>query len=781
MSAAPAPALPAGNTPEARRAFTELSRIGSDLANSGAFLIRQAVTAILKPQAGAVALRWCELNRISLTTDTSVMLPRIDRRYIGVPLYVAKLSATGSALVVPTGRGMSLQRAPQLDGASARVISSPGLYCFVTDGVDWFSFGTESRRRFDVTIFGASTYATAERNNIAFQLAITAAGLVGGGVVWVPAGRYRLSVELTNRSDYVTVEGEGDATILDYSSAATQFIGLATRGSQAAGVALAANVAEGSDDLNVASTGFATDDWVKVYSSAVTGSTNVPKGEVCRIADAATMVLYDPLCDSYATADTASVAKLTLVKGATYKNFKIVGPADNTVNFSGILCDYTEGARIENVTCERCHFYGVGIQDSTHWGVEGCDFSRSEAGGLAYGVAVYNAAQDGTITNVRGRRLRHLVTHGGFSSRNGVPRRTVTSNSVASQMRNSGFDSHAGAEDISFDNCTVFGSESDGFTLECVSATVSNCTVRDSLGPAFHLHPLSLKPYRVTISNANVSGKGYSTSRSAYQIQMEVGYELVDGISISGGAHSDCRYGLRTIITVGVTGRIKNLSINGGAYKDCGLDADAVIKVIQAQGVAVSGAVIEDSTNSVDGVSLEDVTDFSVQGNVIRLPGTGGCRGVRGLTTTTVGTIGSNTIDTGASGTGIALADTCTNVTVANDNDLRGCPTAVVFGTGAGHVYNQPPGISADRGDVDILLTHNDAATQRFNTALTSNADITLPGANVRMRFRVVRQAGATGAFNVNVGALKSLTAASTWCEVESDGTNYILTAAGAL
>lgn len=769
-----------GETPAEQRTLTSLRDMARAITNSGSFLQRPSLGSLLRrdPAKPTVSLKWGDLNRAALTVDTAVSLPPIEPKWIGVPLYFAKLTATGRALVIPSGRAAATKQVPLIDGSALRTCVTPGLYIFVTDGSNWSMTGSDSRRLFDVTLFGASPAASAARNDAAFQAASDAASAAGGGTVYVPAGTY-LKLAQTTLGSGVTLEGEGDASVLDYSGVTGTLIGLMAAGTQAAGVALSANATEGTDDLNVLGTGFATGDWVKVYSSAVTGSTNVPKGEICRVNDAATMTLFDPLCDTYNTADTASVALLALVDGVAFKNFKIVGPADNTVTFSGILADRTRGARFENITTERCHFYGIAIQDSIDWSVTGGSHGKSETGALAYGVAIFNASQDGTISCVRGYRLRHVVTHGGFTTRNGIPRRTVTSTCTASQARNSGFDVHAGAEDISFVNCTVLGSESDGFTLEGASVICSGCRVRDSVGPGFHLNPQSVKPFSATIDGCQVSGKGNAASRSGVQIQVRTGYELFDGITITGGVYTDCRYGLRTINAE--TGRVTNLTIAGVSYKQCGLDADAVIQVVHAQGVTVSGCTIDDSTNSVDGISLTDVIEFSVHGNVARLPGTGGCRGVRCLTTCVDGTIGGNTVDTGSSGIGIGLADTCTNITVASDNHLRGCPTALSFGTGAGHVYNQQPLMSADRGDADIVLTHDSEQVQRFNTALTSNADITLPGANVKMLFHVVREAGATGAFNVNIAALKSLAAASTWGVVQSDGTAYRLIASGAL
>lgn len=94
--------------------------------------------------------------------------------------------------------------------------------------------------------------------------------------------------------------------------------------------------------------------------------------------------------------------------------------------------------------------------------------------------------------------------------------------------------------------------------------------------------------------------------------------------------------------------------------------------------------------------------------------------------------------------------------------------------------------VSPDNGNADmtaVMLT--DASTLYFNTPLTAARTVTLSGTNAfnGARVRVVRGAGATGAFNLNVGAgpLKALTAAGQWCDVEYNGTAWVLTAYGSL
>src|SRR5690606_38760821 len=98
----------------------------------------------------------------------------------------------------------------------------------------------------------------------------------------------------------------------------------------------------------------------------------------------------------------------------------------------------------------------------------------------------------------------------------------------------------------------------------------------------------------------------------------------------------------------------------------------------------------------------------------------------------------------------------------------------------------QKPGMSGDNGDAAKTLTVGTSAqTQLWDTELTADRAVTLStaGAHPGARFRLVRGAGATGSFNLNIGTgpLKALASASTWAEVEYDGSAWVLVASGAL
>ena len=93
--------------------------------------------------------------------------------------------------------------------------------------------------------------------------------------------------------------------------------------------------------------------------------------------------------------------------------------------------------------------------------------------------------------------------------------------------------------------------------------------------------------------------------------------------------------------------------------------------------------------------------------------------------------------------------------------------------------------VSTDKGDAAATLTVGTSEqTNQWNTPITADRAVTLSttGAVSGSKFRIVRTAAATGAFNLNVGTgpLKALTAGQ-WCDVEYDGSAWMLTAFGSL
>jgi hypothetical protein len=114
------------------------------------------------------------------------------------------------------------------------------------------------------------------------------------------------------------------------------------------------------------------------------------------------------------------------------------------------------------------------------------------------------------------------------------------------------------------------------------------------------------------------------------------------------------------------------------------------------------------------------------------------------------------------------------------------------LGGGGGHISSDGTAWRRERSDsyevrstdagAAFTYTHlTSAQTQRLTAGITAARTVTLTaGAPSGVRARFIRDAAATGAFNWAIGGLKNLTA-GTWCEIESDGTNWFLAEYGSL
>jgi hypothetical protein len=85
---------------------------------------------------------------------------------------------------------------------------------------------------------------------------------------------------------------------------------------------------------------------------------------------------------------------------------------------------------------------------------------------------------------------------------------------------------------------------------------------------------------------------------------------------------------------------------------------------------------------------------------------------------------------------------------------------------------------SYDGNSAQTLTAGLSAPTALIFGTLTADRAITLSGGFKGAKFRIART--AAGAFNTDVGGLKNL-AASEWCDVEHDGSSWVLTAFGGL
>lgn len=130
---------------EGSRLSNELRRFVDLVLRAGLFLTRNAPSRLITPVDGQVsALFWdANPNRVQLTANAVVQLPRISPRYVGVPLYVAKLTSTGVLTLRPTGRGLDRVTTSKINDFTEATFTNAQLIVLMHDGMHWYaSYGT---------------------------------------------------------------------------------------------------------------------------------------------------------------------------------------------------------------------------------------------------------------------------------------------------------------------------------------------------------------------------------------------------------------------------------------------------------------------------------------------------------------------------------------------------------------------------------------------------------------------------------------------------------------
>lgn len=129
-----------GGDPNSQRMLASLNEVVSALLNSGAVLGRIPPGEVLRPKSGKLSLAWGIQNRVDVGVSTGVaQLPAIRPELIGIPLYLNKVTPTGTVTIKPSGKATDRIGDPLIDGAASITRTTPGLTTFMTDGQNWYS------------------------------------------------------------------------------------------------------------------------------------------------------------------------------------------------------------------------------------------------------------------------------------------------------------------------------------------------------------------------------------------------------------------------------------------------------------------------------------------------------------------------------------------------------------------------------------------------------------------------------------------------------------------
>jgi hypothetical protein len=221
--------------------------------------------------------------------------------------------------------------------------------------------------------------------------------------------------------------------------------------------------------------------------------------------------------------------------------------------------------------------------------------------------------------------------------------------------------------------------------------------------------------------------------------------------------------------------------------------------------------VISNCTCELGYIDIDGANDLSITGCVFkRIETNSDCQmvliqSVRWANGSSPMTIYGNTFVVGCSFAGdVTLDSTFNGVFIGNQqtagsftNNATGSTVLARDGSGGNNIYlgrlaayylpsateRIQTGRMANVASTDQTLSIGGSAkTINVTGALTTNVTYTLPtsGGINGERFRIVRSTSATGAFTIDVGGLKSLSAGQ-WCDVEYNGSTWYLTAFGSL
>lgn len=544
---------------------------------------------------------------------------------------------------------------------------------------------------------GTSTFDAAS----AWASAINAAGASGrNAVVSGPTGRYYFSTVIgTFAFSNVTVDLNGSHFDGPAISLAETNPFLSFEGSYGTGVALTANAAANQKTLSFTSTGFAVGDYVRIYSEAVvdpsrtaskTGEVNIIK----TIPGGTSATTELDLRDTYNTADTARIAKLTPVRNVVIQNGRITGPAgnDEMLGLRFRVAIDCEVRGIRSFDMDRIHLQ---FTDCFRCFSRGNFFEQSNHASMGYGVSFADATRGcgsfgDTFTNVR-----HSMSTNNTASSYGMVREIQFRHFTvyASQPATGGsggdaVDTHACAEDINIGPGVIYGASNAGINFEARSGSIVDVTLKGCVSVGIYANNYTDRKGQIVIANCKGDqvgdGSGTDPFIFVHARTNSGGYDR----AVLDGNECAMANGSEFIRVQGLSAnKITGLAISGGSGKTSGA---TVLQLRDVQRSSVSGGSYE--SGGFSPVLLQDVDTTSLGGqmqiNVTRLDAATVAYMVRLIGTGTrnqVGNLIGNLIGGGyTTSHAVHLADTITQTQVFNIN-CAGLTNGVTLGAGAGN------------------------------------------------------------------------------------------------
>jgi hypothetical protein len=421
-----------------------------------------------------------------------------------------------------------------------------------------------------------------------------------GGKIFVKAGTYVVSLTIRIEQSNVHIQGEGMG-ITNIVTAETMTASPAIQvynPNAGNALPLLTDTSKGEIAVTLSPTDAATltpGDYVLLHSKKPVDAEDPQKhaGEVKQVVtvDALTGVITvdDQIYDAYLVADSAAVARITVLGNVTLSDFSVTTLAPFYTGSAGFTSfRFVENLQIERVESHHAYVTGIQLLSVLNSNISDCYIhhirDKQPPANVHYGIAVSSASQNVSITGCRFSHTRHAVTTGGSSGAlaNGVQRNIVVSNCTSTAADTAHFDTHDPAENVSYVGCVAIGGvpaveEVVGFQMRGANSSIVGCSVLQAIGKGILIF----------------EGKGNPQFHAGSDGAMITG-NMIAGVKSVAGA-------LGIGIELDSSGTSRH-TITGNVIKQC--EGSAIVGEGGNHDVVVSGNVIDGTNVAVPDASI---------------------------------------------------------------------------------------------------------------------------------------------------------------------------------
>ena len=421
-----------------------------------------------------------------------------------------------------------------------------------------------------------------------------------GGKVFVKAGTYVVSLTIRIDRSNVHIQGEGmGITNVVAADTMTASPAIQVYNPNAGNpLSLLADTSKGETAVTVSLPDAATltpGDYILLHSTKSVDAEDPQKhaGEVKQVVtvDVLTGVVTvdDQIYDAYLVADSAAIARITVLQNVTLSDFSVTTLAPFYTGSAGFTSfRFVDNLQIERVESHHAYISGIQLLSVLNSKISDCYIhhirDKQPPANVHYGIAVSSASQNVSITGCRFSHTRHAVTTGGSTGTlaNGVQRNIVVSNCTSTAADTAHFDTHDPAENVSYVGCVAIGGvpavqEVVGFQMRGANSSIVGCSVLQAIGKGILIF----------------EGKGNPQFRAGSDGATIVG-NMIAGVKSVAGA-------LGIGIELDSSGTSCH-TITGNIIKQC--EGSAIVGEGGNDDVVVSGNVIDDTNVAVPDASI---------------------------------------------------------------------------------------------------------------------------------------------------------------------------------